>query len=534
MKAKVRIDVEQVTAKVNPMIFGQFIENMGRAIYGGVYEPGNPLSDKDGFRLDVIEKIKELNTPILRWPGGNFSSGYHWMDGIGPKDKRPKRQELAWQTTESNQFGTHEFMELCKRIGTDPYLCVNLGWGTSEEAVNWLEYCNSEDDTHFADLRRQNGMEKPFDVKYWGLGNEIYGTWQHGHCEPREYAHKAAETAKMMSRLDPSIKFIFCGANQFDWDREVLEYLYQKGYAPLVDYISLHRYDGCSTYYGSLFSTNLFEQDIVACKGLISEIQKHYQPAKLPMIAFDEWNVWYRKNCDRALFRKYFREGEDLLDEFYNLRDALYVGSALNIFIRHADRVGMANMAQLVNVIAPIFATPKGSYLQPIFFPLKFYRQMHKDYALDVNIETESLTITRELEEEQRGKYADEVPEWRKTDKPIFWNDHWYGRKLAFIDVAATRSKDGKEVVISMVNRHETDAIEVEIDLFDYKPSSGRQVLITGPDPMGYSLKASGLSIADNDYDEEACTAKESQLSKPAGKFTVEIPAHSILIVSMC
>ena len=245
--AKIYIDLNREIGKVHPHIYGQFIEHMGRAIYGGVYEPGSKLADEQGFRLDVLEKIKELNVPILRWPGGNFASGYHWVDGIGPKENRPKRRELAWDTVESNQFGTHEFMGLIHRIGADAYICVNLGLGTLEEASNWVEYCNSTTDTYWANLRRKNGRDKPFKVKYWGLGNEIYGKWQLGHKNAEDYAKVSFEAAKMMKGVDPDIKVIACGANNPDWDRIVLESLWS-----YVDYISLHRYDGDDSYYGLL------------------------------------------------------------------------------------------------------------------------------------------------------------------------------------------------------------------------------------------------------------------------------------------
>jgi alpha-N-arabinofuranosidase len=513
------------------MIFGQFLEHIGRAIYGGVYEPGNPLSDKDGFRLDVLEKIQELATPILRWPGGNFVSAYHWMDGIGPRANRPKRMELAWETVETNQFGTHDFIELCRRLGTEPYLSVNLGWGTPEESVNWLEYCNAKTDTAYANLRRTNGANEPFGVKYWGLGNEIYGTWQHGHCEPQEYAHKAAETAKMMRKMDASTRFIFCGANNTDWDYQVLDYLFRKGYDSLVDYLSLHRYDSGAGYYDVLIKTLDFENDVRGLEGILAMLEKKYSLRKHAMISIDEWNIWYRKTGDRTTASKYFRQGEDLLEEFYNLRDALYFGCSLNMFIRHADRVKMANVAQTVNVIAPIIATPKGSYYQPTFFPLKYYRRMHQALVLDVNVETDNLTMTRELEESERTNFfAKEMPpHW----EGYAWPKSWYGRELPLVDAAATRSEDGRTVTISLVNRHKDDAQPVEIDLFDFKPRTGCQVTITGPDPMGYMLSPSGPGVSDIDYHPEACTAKETSLNPSSGKWTIEVPPHAIVLVTV-
>jgi alpha-L-arabinofuranosidase len=532
MVTTVRIDVRQVVGEVSPLIYGQFLEQIGRAVYGGVYEPGNPLSDKDGYRMDVLEKIRELDAPVLRWPGGNFSSAYHWQDGVGPAAGRPRRVELAWETEESNQFGTHEFMALCRRLGTEAYLGLNLGWGGPEEAVNWLEYCNGKRETSYAQMRRKNGAAEPFGVKYWGLGNEIYGTWQHGHCEPAEYAHKAAETAKMMKKLDREVQFIFCGANHAEWDYQVLNYLYRKGYAGLVDYLSLHRYDGSETYYGMMYKPLEFEADIRGLKGVIAMIDKQYRPARLPMISVDEWNVWYRTSGDRRTAEKSFRQGEDLLEEFYNLRDALYFGCVLNLFIRHADRVKMANVAQTVNVIAPIIATPKGSYYQPTFFPLKYYRAMHQAVALDVNVESETMAMTRELERAEHERYVSEMPDFWGGQAPA-WPGEWFKKPLPLVDVAATRSVDGRTVTISLVNRHREEGQAVEIDLFDFVPRSGKQVTITGPEAMGYMIRASGPGVSDIDYNPEACTATEKVMEKAGGKFVVEVPGRALVLVCL-
>ena len=531
MKADIRIDSKKITGQVSPMIFGQFIEHMGRAIYGGIYEPGNPLSDKNGFRVDVIEKIKELNPPILRWPGGNFSSGYHWMDGIGPVDKRPVKMELAWETIETNQFGTHEFMQLCERIDTEPYVAVNLGWGTSEEAVNWLEYCNSNKDTYYANLRKQNKMEKSFDVKYWGLGNEIYGTWQHGHCEAEEYAAKSVETAKMMKKMDPEIRFIFCGANNSEWDRKVLDYLYKNGYASLVDYISLHRYDGGPGYYKTLLSTMDFERNVTAVEGLISMIENTYPGMHLPSIAVDEWNVWYRKSCDRRTAEKYFRKGENLLEEFYSLTDALYVGSVLNTFIRHCNTVKIANMAQMVNVIAPIWTTREGSFYQPIFFPMKYYRAWHNEHALDVTVESEKLTANTDIEQEEKERYGQYLPvHWENSDDAWKWPRHWFSKNFSYIDAAGTISSDRKKITVSIVNRHRDMDCKINLEIFGFCPQNCSRVLITGSEPMAAALMPGGDDISQTIHNPETCVVKEKTENNVRDK-NLEIPAHSILML---
>jgi alpha-N-arabinofuranosidase len=535
MKATVRIDGRQVTSDVSPMIYGQFLEQIGRAIYTGVYDPGHPKSDADGLRQDVMAAIDELRVPILRWPGGNFVSAYHWQDGIGPKNTRPRRTELAWETVESNQFGTDEFIAMCRRLKCEPYLCVNLGWGTSEEAVNWMEYCNGRRDTVYADLRRANGHADPHDVRYWGLGNEVYGTWQHGHCEPREYAHRAAETAKMMRLLDPSAKYIFCGCDALGWNYEVLNYLYSKNYGQLIDYLSIHRYDGCPTYYGGLIATIGFEDSIRAARGLIDAFVRDRHPAKRPAIAIDEWNIWYRTMLGAGESRqKYCRHGEDILEELYSVRDALYVASILNLFIRYAADVRMANMAQLVNVIAPIYVTSKGCFTQPIYEPLKWYRRLHHEWALDVNVESDSITITRELNRQQREKYDAERPQWW-IDNERFptWSEDNIGKALPLIDAAATRSKDGRSMTISLVNRHESDAVAVTLQLWDTPTKSARCVQMLGSAPTACTIRPCGPNVEDIDIDENAFVVKQRELTSVSPMMTIDCPPHSVTMIAL-
>jgi alpha-N-arabinofuranosidase len=221
--AHIGIDLARRIGTVDRRIFGSFIEHLGRCIYGGVYEEGSPLSDTRGFRKDVLDAARGLRIPILRWPGGNFVSGYHWLDGVGPRDKRPRRTELAWDAEESNRFGTNEFIEYCRVLGTEPYICVNMGSGTMDEAQAWVEYCNGTGNTAWADLRRQHGYPEPHRVRYWGLGNEMYGSWQIGNTSAHDYVKKARAFALMMKRTDPSIQLIGCGHNGWsEWDEIVL------------------------------------------------------------------------------------------------------------------------------------------------------------------------------------------------------------------------------------------------------------------------------------------------------------------------
>jgi alpha-N-arabinofuranosidase len=229
-RAGISVDAETVLHRIDPKIYGTFIEHLGRAVYGGIYEEGSPLSDEEGFRKDVLQAGKAWGIPVFRWPGGNFASGYHWMDGVGPKASRPRRYNAAWYEEESNRFGTHECIAYCRKLGAEPYFCINMGTGTAEEASNWVEYCNGTGDTYFANLRRKNGQEQPFNVKYWGLGNEVYGEWQIGHKDAEDYAKLALETAKLMKWVDPEILLVACGSDRraqpgdsTDWNRVVIE-----------------------------------------------------------------------------------------------------------------------------------------------------------------------------------------------------------------------------------------------------------------------------------------------------------------------
>lgn len=211
-------------SKINDNIYGGFTEHMGRCIYGGIYDPGNPLSDVNGFRKDVIEALQELRVPVIRYPGGNFVATYHWLDGVGPREKRPRRPELAWVGVESNEFGTDEFLQWCELVATEPYFALNFGTGTLDEALAWVEYCNSERDTHYANLRRANGRDKPYNVKYWALGNEMWGPWQVGQMSKEAYATQAYQWAKALKLLDPSIELILCGMDGYStWDAYVLK-----------------------------------------------------------------------------------------------------------------------------------------------------------------------------------------------------------------------------------------------------------------------------------------------------------------------
>jgi len=479
---RIKIDIERRTGEIDKMIYGNFIEHIGRCIYGGVFEPGSPLSDTKGFRKDVMKGTQELNTSIVRWPGGNFVSGYHWEDGIGPVDKRPTRIDLAWANYENNRFGTDEFVDWCRAVKTEPYICINLGTGTLDEARNWVEYCNVEKGTYYSDLRIKNGHTQPHKVIYWGLGNEIDGAWQMGHKNAEDYGKYALEASKLMKWIDKDIKLIAAGSSDYGgdwigWNRTVLNYLRNH-----VDYIALHHYAnkprGDNSYYDFMSTAAFAERAIKITEGLIRETMSRTPRRTTPIyIAFDEWNVWYRAR------------GEEGNEEIYNLEDALVVASYLNAFIRNAHIVKMANMAQLVNVIAPMFSSPEGLFYQTIFYPLELIANNCSGEALDIFVDC--------------AKFGS-----RQGDLP-------------YLDVASSYDKTKGEVVISVVNRHLNNAIKT--DIFSQTGRFDGQAVIS---------EVNGKDLtAENSFKAQNIKTVTRTTNVKGDKFTYDFPAHSYTMI---
>ena len=383
---KLTLDTRFQIAPVDPRLFGGFLEHLGRAVYQGVYDPESAHADEDGFRTDVMDALKRLDMTAMRYPGGNFASGYHWLDGVGPRAERPTVRELAWQSIEPNQFGTDEYIRLCRKMGWTPMLTVNLGTGTPEEARDWVEYCNCPRGTRYADLRAGNGFPEPYGVDLWCLGNEMDGPWQLGHVPADQYAIRAQQAAKMMKDVDPSLELVACGScnthlpTYMEWDRTVLEYL-----GDLADYISLHRYVGNRTddtpdylAVGASIDQQIEEMDAV-CR----YVQARRRSVKRAYLCFDEWNVWYkdRMGDGQGQFAPH------LIEEVYNLEDALVVAEFLNSFVRHADSVKIANIAQIVNVIAPLLTRGDKTLVQPTFFPFEMFSKRRQGTALQAAVE---------------------------------------------------------------------------------------------------------------------------------------------------
>lgn len=475
-KAVIKIDTDRIIDGVDPLIYGNFSEHLGEGIYGGLYDPESSQSDENGFRKDVIDEIQELKVSILRWPGGNFVSGYHWEDGIGDKSKRPVRIDLAWGGRESNQFGTDEFVAFAKKANVEPYFCVNLGTGSLDEARNWVEYCNVEKGTYYSDLRRKNGHDEPYGIKYWGLGNEVDGPWQMGHKTPDEYAKVATETAKLMRWIDPSIKLIASGSSNYDadwnlWNRTVLNEMYE-----YIDYISLHHYShNFSDYYTYLTNTIEVETYIRIVEQQIKEAKMRNGETKDVYIAFDEWNAWTRT----------FGGSDNTLSEIYDLQDALVVAQYLNIFMRTCDVVKMANMAQLVNVIAPMRVEDDKLWRQTTYYPLYLFANNCRGTALDVYVNSPSFKTER----------YEAVP---------------------YLDVSSTYEEDGK-IVINVVNRHKTDSISA--DILSQNESFGKNA-------VAYVVTGSAVDVI-NTVSKQNVEIKEQKVSANAEKISFNFPAHS-------
>jgi alpha-N-arabinofuranosidase len=407
-QARIKIDIDRTIGDVDPHLFGNFAEHLGRMIYGGIYEEGSPLSDKDGYRKDVLEAVRQLNVSILRWPGGNFASGYNWKDGIGPKDQRPARPELAWNALESNRFGTDEFLRYCELIKAEPYICINLGLGTIDDARHWVEYCNESRHTYWADQRRRNGRDEPYRVTYWALGNEIDGPWQLGHKSAEEYAKFALEAAKAMRAVDRNIKLVASGSSNYGadwigWNRTVLNTLRNT-----ADYIAIHTYisNRENDFERFLGWSQTIDNYIEVTEGLIKQARSGQPNARPIYIAYDEWNVWYRTG------------GREQLEEIYNFEDALAMGMFFNSFFRHANIVKMANLAQMVNVIAPIMTNKQGLFLQPTFFPIVEYGKQRGNTALDLWVSSPTYTIGNR----PPLRYLDVSATYNPRDRVIYLN----------------------------------------------------------------------------------------------------------------
>jgi len=432
MVSRITVDPGRNLGQLDRNVFGGFIEHLGRCIDGGLFEEGSPLSNPRGFRSDVLELLRDLKLSVLRWPGGNFVSNYLWTDGIGPRSSRPRRLELAWGAVEPNDFGTDEFLEYCAELGVTPYICLNMGTGTLSEALAWVEYCNSAARSYWADRRRENGRDEPYAVPHWGLGNEMYGEWQVGQLSADEYVRLASRWARALRRLDPDVKLVSCGMNGWnDWDRVVIE-----GLSSLVDLHSLHIYTGSADYWNNVLSPHQAERAIHYASTCLSRTAHVQRLSQAPRIAYDEWNVWYRTD-------------DGTLEERYSFADALAVATYLNIFIRNCSWVKMANLAQMVNAIAPIVTTTDGAFVQPIYYPFLLHSAAALDEAVDVHVSSPTVNGPQPMPGDRwKHRIADLGP-------------------FSTIDSSATADAARGKLATTIVNRDPESSDEVEIRLRD-------------------------------------------------------------------
>jgi alpha-N-arabinofuranosidase len=432
-KAKCIIDKDYKIAAISDNLYSSFIEHVGRAVYTGIYEPGHPQADEQGFRKDVLSMVRELGISLVRYPGGNFLSGYNWTDGIGPRKDRPRRLDYAWRSIEPNEIGIDEFTDWCKKAGTRLMAAVNLGTGTPQDAGYMIEYCNHPGGTYWSDKRKEYGYKNPHKIKYWCLGNEMDGPWQIGQLSADEYGKKAREAAKIMRWVDPDIKLIACGSSTTwmptypEWDRIVLEHLYEH-----VDYISLHRYyeneGSVADFLASFVDMNDFIHTI---SSTADYIKAKNRSKKTLMLSFDEWNVWYQKKQTRMDWQT----APPILEDIYSLLDALVFGGMLCTLLNNADRVKIACLAQLVNVIAPIYTKKGGMAIkQTIYYPFKQVSLYGRGNALKTIV-----------------------------DCPVFETSNYSEAPL--LQTAATHNKETGEVSIFILNCDQEEAVEMDLDI---------------------------------------------------------------------
>ncbi len=444
-KANMVVDRAFQIAPVDKRIYGSFIEHLGRAVYDGIYSPGHELADQNGFRTDVIDMVRELDVPIIRYPGGNFVSNFYWEDSVGLQEKRPGRLELAWRSLETNEVGTGEFAKWIKAVNSEMMMAVNLGTRGIADACNLLEYCNHPGGTKYSDLRKSHGAEEPYNIKVWCLGNEMDGPWQIGHKTMEEYGRIAEETAKAMRLIDPDIELVSCGSSYREmptfpqWEAETLDHTYD-----YVDYVSMHQYYGNDTgdsnsYLGKTDEMDDFIRTIIATCDYV-KAKKHSK--KDMYLSFDEWNVWFHSNeaDDDTMKNRPWQVAPVLLEDIYTFEDALLVGLMLITLLKHADRVKMACMAQLVNVIAPIMteAGGGGAWKQTIFYPFMHASRYGRGTAL------QPVIRTPEHDTKAYGPITD-------------------------IESVAVYNEEKEEVTIFAVNRnlHEDVLLETDIRTFE-------------------------------------------------------------------
>lgn len=451
MKASVVLRPDAVIGETDPRLFGTFVEHLGRCVYGGIFEPGHPSADDQGFRRDVLELVRELQPTVARYPGGNFVSGYNWEDGVGPASQRPRRLDLAWLSTETNQFGTNEFIDWCRRAGIEPMLAVNLGTRGGDAARNLLEYCNHPGGTAWSDLRRAHGWEAPHAVKLWCLGNEMDGPWQMETKTAAEYARAAAEAAKLMKWMQPDIELAACGSSGRNmpsfgaWEEAVLERAFDH-----VDYISLHTYLNNYAQDTAAFvaGSDLMDGFIDEVVAIADAVAARKRSSRRIMLSLDEWNVWYRtRGADGGRAKPGWPIAPPILEEVYTMEDALAFGGACISLLNHADRVKVACLAQLVNAIAPIMTQTGGpAWRQTIFHLFAQMSRFGRGRVLRAQVDSPAYAC----------RYYD----------PQGGMDLYFTLPaVPYLKLAAVQDPASGSLSLFALNRNLTEALEMEVGL---------------------------------------------------------------------
>jgi alpha-N-arabinofuranosidase len=492
LTARVVLDNERTIGTISPRLFGGFAEHMGRCVYGGIYDPSSPQADERGFRRDVQAALREMRLSILRYPGGNMLSGYDWRDGVGPRAQRPRKRELAWQSIDTNHFGTNEFVEYCRSLDIEPMLGVNLGTGTISDAAALVEYCNAPAGTHYADMRVAHGYAEPHNVKYWCLGNEMDGPWQIGHLDMDEYARKAREAAKMMRWHDPSLKLILCGSSNTDmptypeWDRVVLETCWEQ-----VDYLALHyyatNYENDTNSYLALAAQ--FESHLDTLAGLLTYVKAKRRSSHDVLLSWDEWNVWYKDRSGRGNWQ----EGPPLSEELYNLEDALVVAQWMSVFLRRCNVLDIACLAQIVNTISPLTTSKEQLLRQTTYYPFVLFGQNAAGKSL------EPLTI---------------APEY---DTALFGS-------MPLLDVSASYDADADRGAVFIVNRSQTESITTDVVWQGAAPARATAIhQLAGGDPK-----------ATNTFEHPDTIVPQRLDGAPVqdGRLTLRLPPLSFTVVT--
>lgn len=504
--AKIEVNLKKPQGSISKEIFGHFCEHAFKNIYGGIYDPESKNADIDGYRKDVLEYLIKVNPGILRYPGGNFVSNYHWEDGVGPKKDRKKVFEYAWLTEESNQFGTIEFITLCRKIGADPYLCVNMGSGSAEEAMHWVEYCNSNGDTYYANLRRSHGFEEPFHVKYWGLGNEMYGEWQLGYKKPETYAESALEYAKAMKWVDPGIKLVACGCEQdADWNYTIMKRL-----SHIVDYLSAHHYSlGWGPFTQDNYLQNMLIPNYMERQNklaLASAFAASNGNGKQMKIAWDEWNM-FGWRCDNV---------EE--DSAYTLQNAIVTASVLNMFIRNCNTIGLANYSTFVNISGALSVKEDTVLTRSQYSSFELISNNTGDtlYNTDVYCDNfsaeEPFNPIMALPKHGINLYNKEPSQNRIVTLP-------------YIDAVATMDSK-KNCFLSLVNRDPENDIEVEVYLHGGKAAAVGNEMYT---IYNESIKAANTV----EHPNTVAISSVPTVNIVGDLFTVNLKKHSVNLLKI-